>query len=87
MEPRITINLTAGGELKIWLNPAGRDLLVRELQALSETNEHFHLAPSEVQLSSQAYRPTDTVFEYGKVLCRPDEWDRLYFPHVIDEPG
>jgi hypothetical protein len=31
MKPRITINLTPDGEFQIWLNPEGRDLLVREL--------------------------------------------------------
>lgn len=45
MKPRITVNLTADGEFEIWLNPEGRDLLVRELQHLSEQSEHFHLAP------------------------------------------
>jgi hypothetical protein len=40
------MNLAANGELEIWLNEAGRDLLVKELQALNEKNEHFHLDPS-----------------------------------------
>jgi hypothetical protein len=41
MKPRITMNLTADGELEIWINEAGRDLLVRELEGLSQTSEHF----------------------------------------------
>ena len=88
MKPRITVNLTEGGELEIWLNPEGRALLVRELQHLDERWEHFHLAPEdmgEVELSTRPYRPTDTVFSWGKVLFRTDEWDRKYFPHVFDD--
>jgi hypothetical protein len=45
MKPRITINTTADGELEIWVNEAGRDLLVKELQHLSERSDHFHLHP------------------------------------------
>lgn len=90
MKPRITMSLTSGGELEIWLNEEGRDLLVRELQALNENSEHFHLAPleyGEIKLSTRAYHPTDTVITSGKVLFRTDEWDRRYFPHVLDEEG
>jgi|tagenome__1003787_1003787.scaffolds.fasta_scaffold12943338_1 hypothetical protein len=88
VKPRITVNLTASGEFEIWLNPEGRDLLVRELQRLDERSEHFHLAPDnmgEVELSTRAYRPTDTVISWGKVLLRTDEWDRQHFPHVFAE--
>ena len=87
MTPRITVNLTAAGEFEIWLNPQGRDLLVRELQHLSEQSEHFHLAPDpmgEVALSTRPYRPTDKLMQRGKVLFRTDEWDRRHFPHVFD---
>lgn len=70
MPPRITINLS-GGELQSWLNPEGRDLLVRQLQCLSEASDHFHI---------------HEIIEWGKVLFRPDEWDARYFPHVLDEP-
>ncbi len=45
MAARITVNLNAKGEFEIWLNPEGRDVLVKELQGLSETNDHFHLGP------------------------------------------
>jgi hypothetical protein len=86
VKPRITMNLAASGELEIWLNEAGRDLLVKELQALNEKNEHFHLDPSrEVEVSTKAYRPTDNVIAYGKVLFRTDEWDRHYYPHVMGD--
>jgi hypothetical protein len=80
------MNLTANGELEIWINEAGRDLLVRELEGLSEAREHFHLAASEfgeVEVSTQAYRPSDKVIAYGKVLFRTDEWDRRHYPHVM----
>ena len=88
MKPRITFNLTAGGEFEIWMNPEGRDLLIRELQALSEKNDHFHLGPEsfgEVEISCRPYRSDDKVLEYGKVLFRTDEWDRQYFPHVLED--
>jgi hypothetical protein len=75
--------------LEIWLNKEGRDLLVRKLQALSESNDHFHMAPSdvpsEVELSTRPYHSTDTVIDYGKVLFRADEWDARYFPHVVSQ--
>jgi hypothetical protein len=86
VKPRITMNLSAGGELEIWLNAAGRDVLVRELNALNETNEHFHLFPAgEVDTSATAYRPTDKLIFSGKVLFRTDEWDREHFPHVMTD--
>jgi predicted AlkP superfamily pyrophosphatase or phosphodiesterase len=53
MKPRITINTTKDGEIEIWLNPAGRDVLVRELLALNEKSEHFHFNPEEIKLSGQ----------------------------------
>ena len=86
MKPRITINLTADGELEIWLNAAGRDVLVRELNALNERNEQFHLFPGgEIDTSAIAYRPTDKVIWSGKVLFRTDECDREHFPHVMSD--
>jgi hypothetical protein len=90
MRPRITIN-RKDGELQIWLNPAGRDLLVRELQQLSERNDHFHLMPEntdgEVPIRDCAYEVGAEVVQQGKVLFRPDEWDVQYFPHVMDDPA
>jgi hypothetical protein len=87
MKPRITISTTETGELEIWLNEAGRDLLVKELQHLSEKSDHFHLGPEElggeVPVQSRAYREGDRVVDWGKVLFRPDHWDRQYFPHVL----
>lgn len=90
MKPRITISLAADGLFELHLNEAGRDLLVQELQKLSERNDHFHLGPfdtDEVQTSSRAYRPDDRVLEYGKILFRPDAWDKKYFPHVLGDPN
>lgn len=88
MSARITINLTAKGGFEIWLNEQGRDLLIQELQRLSENNDHFHFGPKplgEVEVSSIAYRPNDKILEWGKVLFRTDAWDRRYFPHVLGE--
>ncbi len=88
MKPRITVNLNADGEFEIWINEEGRDLLVQELQRLNKGNEHFHLGPDEfgwdIQVSTRPYRPDDKILEYGKVLFRPDEWDKQYHPHVFD---
>ncbi|MDU7519903.1 MAG: hypothetical protein E7K72_00685 [Roseomonas mucosa] len=86
MKPRITVSTSADGELEIWLNEAGRDLLVRQLQGLHAGSDHFHLQPEgydEVPLQGRAYRDGDRVFEWGKVLFRPDDWDRQHFPHVL----
>jgi hypothetical protein len=87
MKPRITINSNKDGQLEIWLNEAGRDLLVKELQHLSERSDHFHLGPEEldgeVPVQTRAYREGDEIIEWGKVMLRPDAWDARYFPHVL----
>jgi hypothetical protein len=87
MKPRITINTNKDGELEIWLNEAGRDLLVKELQHLSQQSDHFHFGPedldSEVPVQSRPYREGDHIIEWGKVMLRPDEWDAQHFPHVM----
>ena len=88
MAARITVNLNAEGELEIWLNPEGRDVLVKELQGLSETNDHFHLGPKtfgEVQVSNRPYRSDDKLLEYGKILFRTDASDAEYFPQVLGQ--
>jgi hypothetical protein len=87
---RITFSLTAKGDLELWLNEQGRDLLVRELQKLGERNDHFHFGHengAELEVSSRAYRPDDKVLEYGKVLFRTDAWDEQHYPHVLDGPA
>jgi hypothetical protein len=87
MAPRITLNLTDVGELEIWINEEGRDLLVQKLEALGETSEHFHLGAfgdAEVKVRANAYRPTDEIINSAKVLFRTDEWDRRYYSHVLD---
>ena len=88
MKPRITIEMSAQGELEIHLNEAGRDLLVDELKHLSEKSDHFHLGfagLSEVEISSRPYGRDAQPIETGKVLFRTDAWDRQYFPHVLDD--
>jgi hypothetical protein len=87
-KPRITLCLTTNGTLDIYLNEQGRELLVRELQHLSRDRDHFHFWPEglgEVEVRSRPYSPSDKVIEYGKVLFRPDEWDRQYFPEVLKD--
>jgi hypothetical protein len=70
------------------VNPAGRELLLRALQGLSERNDHFHLMPEdtggEVPVRSRAYRVGDEIIEWGKVMFRPDDWDAEHFAHVMD---
>lgn len=90
MTARITMNLNTKGELEIWLNPEGRDILVRELQGLTETKDHFHLGPrtfGEVEVSNRPYRSDDKLLMYGKILFRTDAWDAEYFQHVLDHPA
>lgn len=74
------------GEFNIYLNPQARDWLVRELLALDERNDHFHIwslawTPEEVGLSQIPYR--GKVLDTAKVLLRPDAWDEEHFPHVM----
>ena len=89
MKPRVTINTNSDGELEIWINEEGRDLLVRELRHLSESSDHFHLGPAdldaEVPVQRRPYRDGDKIIELGKVLFRPDAWDAQYFPHVLSK--
>lgn len=92
MIPRVTLCARADGAFEIYLNEAGRDLLVKELQGLDQRWDHFHLDhfgdpemafATDVPLSVIAYNEGDDVFSSGKVLLRPDEWDAEYFPHVL----
>lgn len=91
MKPRITFSLTSDGTLEIFFNEEGRQQFIQKLSGLSERNDHFHFAPatldSELTVSSRAYKPEDRVLEYGKVLFRPDAWDKQYYPHVMEEPN
>jgi hypothetical protein len=87
MKARITIELNSKGELEIWLNPEGREELIKALQALDAGDEHFHMGTPdsyfEVELSPRTYDPTCKIIEECKVLYRTDEWDRQYYPHVF----
>jgi len=90
MNSRITLSLDANNKLELWLNKEGRDQLVRELQALDENNDHFHMmlpdyAPSDLPLMPIPYRTTDTVISAAKVMFRPDDWDQLHYPHVLTD--
>lgn len=84
-QPRITITIS-DGELRVYINPDGRDLLVKELQHLSENSDHFHLGAwegAEVELRSCPYDSKETLIEAVKILFRPDDWDNQYCPHVM----
>jgi hypothetical protein len=88
MKPRITITARhTDGLLEIWVNEAGRDLLVEGLQSLNEKWDHFHLGTEEtamdVPVQTIPYRDGDVAHARGKVLFRPDKWDAEYFPHVL----
>jgi len=96
MKPRVTMSVQPDGSFDLWLNPAGRDLLVKELQALSERSDHFHLDyyddpdiadATDVPLSAVPYHADDRVLLNGKVLFRLEEWDLKAFPHVMTGSG
>lgn len=93
VKERVTVSIRRDGAFEIWLNEAGRDRLVKELLGLDRENDHLHLdyfaepvnAPTDVVLSVVPYRDDDKCLEFGKVMFRPDDWDREYFPHVIPD--
>jgi hypothetical protein len=94
MKARVTVCVRADGTFEILLNEAGRDLMVKELQRLDGRWDHFHLdkftdseigSATDVVLSVIPYREGDRCLESGKVLLRPDDWDREYCPHVLAE--
>ena len=88
MSIRITLSMTDDGEFELYINPEGRDTLVKELLSLNEKNDHFHLGAyegAEIELKETPYRPTDRIIYTGKVLFRTDDWDRTYFPHVMQK--
>ena len=75
---------TPSGLIEIWMNPAGRELLVSHIMALNESNEHFHFGEGEdIELSPCAYGPEDKVHAWGKLYLRLDERDRQYFAHLF----
>jgi len=76
--------------VEIFLNPEAIKLLIRELSALSEENDHFHCTPEdwedpEVPLSIVPYVSGNTTAKHVKVMYRNDEWDKEHFPHVLVE--
>ena len=76
------------GELCIWMNPEGRDKLVKLLQELTPQWEHSHLLArswglSELALDEVAYRDGAKVLGAVKVQLRLDEWDAQFAPHVL----
>ena len=93
-KPRITVTL-AGSEsgppqVRLYLNPEGRDLLVRELDRLDEQWDHMHLQPAEwtvdLPLRTTAYEPAaEEVVDDVKIMLRPDKWDADHFPHVLQD--
>ena len=81
---RITINETKSGYFELWMNPKGRELLVKKLMQLDVSDDHFHIGQREdLEVSSIPYRPDDKIIEWGKVYLRYDDWDEKHFPHVM----
>ena len=90
MKARVTMSVQPDGSFELHVNDAGRALLIKKLQGLSEQSDHFHLEhddDAEVPLSAIAYNAADKVLLTGRVLFRPDEWDQTYFPHVMGGVG
>jgi hypothetical protein len=87
MKARITVSISEEDTLEIFMNEAGRDLLVKELQLLNRSWDHFHLGPEgfdvDVELRSIPYTSGSKVYDWGKVLLRPDDWDQTHYPHVM----
>lgn len=87
MKSRVTLSLSEDGQIEIRLNEAGRDELVKLLRSLDRDHEQFHLGPAEFHpdcaVSEVPYREMYRVLSWGKVLLRPDDWDREKFPHVV----
>ncbi len=88
----IVINKSDKGEpneVLIYLNQEGRDELVSELQNLSKGSDHFHMQPEEwameVPLRMIPYNEGEIIPAHVKVVFRPDDWDRQYFPHVMED--
>ncbi|HEX6217733.1 MAG TPA: hypothetical protein VFZ35_00485 [Sphingomicrobium sp.] len=82
---RITIAMKEG-ELNVYVNEAGRDLLVKELTHLSRSSDHTHFGTwegAEVELCDIPYAPGDDIVHAAKISLRPDDWDKTYFPHVL----
>jgi len=92
-KPRITCVVTKGdsgepAEVFFYLNPEGRDLLVKELLHLDERWDHLHIEPEEwtvdLPLQIKAYVPeSETAIQHVKMMYRPDAWDEVHFPHVM----
>ena len=90
--PRITCVVTKENgepaEVLFYLNPEGRDWLVKELLQLNERRDHLHLLPGPeaetFPLRTEAYVPEDETAVWAvKMMFRPDAWDEQYFPHVM----
>ena len=94
-KPRITVTYTRGesGELDevlFYMNPEGRDLFVEELKRLDENWDHLHMQAEEwtvdLPLRMKAYTPDkEELVSAVKMMLRPEEWDRKYFPHVLED--
>ena len=91
-KPRITVEIKedggASGVVELFLNEEGLQLLLGELNALSKENDHFHLFASgwgmqDGPIKLKPYQENAATAGHLKVLFRPDEWDRKYFPEVI----
>jgi hypothetical protein len=84
--PRITFARSNDGILEIWMNPEGREKLVKELEMLRPDWDHAHIGwDMDIDADPIPYRPEDEVLEWGKIYMRLDEWDEKFFPHVMAE--
>ena len=94
-QERITVEVSTDAESKpsevlLYLNESGLEALIRELQALSKSNDHFHCfarewgEPDDV-LCVKPYSASGITVGHLKVLFRPDDWDQEYYPHLFED--
>ncbi len=94
-QPRITVEIIGNGApsvVHLSVNEEGLKILLDELRALSRNSDHFHLfAPEwgvpDGPLSLKPYGDNAATAGHLKVLFRPDDWDKKYYPHLFEENG
>ncbi len=64
-----------GVQIEVYLDRAGRDRLVRELNSLNDTNDHFHMfspAWGGDELTEERQEAGTLIGRHVKIYLRPD---------------